>query len=104
MKHVEHGLCEFKKFFRLATGESQGGRIYRPSKQPSGRQCALCGPEQDLVEEITPWVICGSSGRLKESRWNNLASSFVKEEAREKFTIRRVSMDVKKISINFNKN
>ena len=98
MKHVEHGLCEFEKFFRLATGESQGGRIYRPSKQPSGRQCALCGPEQDLVEEITPWVICGSCGRLEESRRSNSSSSFVWEEAQEKFTLRRVRVNVKKIS------
>ena len=84
---------------QLATGESQGGRIYWPRKQPSSRYCALCRSECNLVKEISPWVLCGSCGRVEESRGNNLANSFIEEEVSEQFTIRRGTVNVKKISI-----
>ena len=79
LKDLEHGLCEFEKYFRLASGESQAGRIYRPRVKPDIRQCAcaLCEPEQELEEEISPWVICGSWGRIEERWRNNSARSLV---------------------------
>ena len=101
LKHVEHGLCEYEKYFRLATGESQAGRIYRPRVKTDIRQCALCESEQDLLEEISPWVLCGSCRRIEESRRNNSASSFVWEEARERFRIKKLRVDIKAISQHF---
>ena len=41
MKHVEHKLCDYDEYFRLAAGESQGGRIYQPRDKSSARQYAL---------------------------------------------------------------
>lgn len=96
MKHVEHGLCEYEKYFRLAAGESQGGRIYRPRERSSVRQCALCESPDDLVEEISPWVLCSKCAKIEARRRNNSAITFVwEEEAQERFKIRRVTINVK---------
>ena len=81
LKHIEHGLCEYEKYYRLASGESQGGRIYRPRQKVTVRQCALCDSRQDLVKEVSPWVLCGYCAKNEESRKKNSASSFVWEEA-----------------------
>ena len=100
LKHIEHGLCEYEKYFRLATGESQGGRIYRPRQEATVRQCALCESRQDLVEEISPWVLCLSCVKIEESRRNNSATSYVWEEAQEMFKIRRVTVNIKNLKRN----
>ena len=100
LKHIEHGLCEYEKYYRLASGESQGGRIYRPRQKVTVRQCALCDSRQDLVEEFSPWVLCGSCAKLEESRRNNSASSFVWEEVQEKFKIRRVTVKIGRVKHN----
>ena len=100
LKHMEHGLCEYEKFFRMAMGESQGGRNYWPRQQPSYRQCALCESKHNLVQEILPWVLCGSCRRVKESRRNNWASSFI-WEAWERFRIRRLTVNIKNIKKNY---
>ena len=50
------------------------------------------------VEDIAPWVLCVKCGQVEASRWANLASSFVwEEEAMERFQLRSVTVNLKKI-------
>ena len=100
MKHIEHGLCEYEKYFRLAAGESQGGRIYRARQQPRMRLCALCESPHDLTEEISPWVLCAACQKVEETRRNNSATTFIWGEAQEMFKIKRLRVNVKNIRIN----
>ena len=97
MKHIEHGLCEYEKYFRLAAGESQGGRIYRPREQPSVRLCALRESQHHLEELISPWVLCAACQKVEETRRNNSATTFVWAEAQEMFKIKRLSVNIKNI-------
>ena len=91
---------EYEKYSRLASGESQGGRIYRPRQKVTVRQCAVCDSRQDLVEEVSPWVLCGSCAKIEESRQNNSASSFVREEAQERIRMRRVTVRIQHLTRN----
>ena len=97
MKHVEHGLCEYEKYFKLATRDSPGGRVYRPRDKSGVRLCALCESPDELVEEISPWVLCAKCEQVEASRRANSASTFIwEEEAMERFSLRRVTVNLKK--------
>ena len=97
MKHVEHGLCEYEKYFKLAAEESDRGRLYTPRAKSSVRQCALCESPEDLLEEISLWVLCAKCGQVEASRRANSASSFVwEEEVMERFKLKRVTVNIKK--------
>ena len=56
------------------------------------RECALCNSRQDLVEEVSPWVLCASCAKIEESRGDNSATSFIWEEVQER--IRRVTVNI----------
>ena len=100
LKHVEHGLCEYEKYFRLAVGESPTGRLYHPRGRQEARHCALCRSEQDLKLEMSPWWLCARCWRLEEDRANISASSFVWKEVRDSFKIKKIAVRVKDIKRN----
>ena len=99
LKHVEHALCEWEKYWRQAAGESQAGRLYYRRNITNTRLCALCDSQQDLQLTVSPWLLCGRCLRFEERKGRNSAASFAWEEVRERFKLKNLSVNLKDLRI-----
>ena len=99
LKHVEHALCKWEKYWRQAAGESQAGRLYYRRNITNTRLCALCDSQQDLQLAVSPWLLCGRCLRFEERKGRNSAASFAWEEVRERFKLKNLSVNLKDLRI-----
>ena len=99
LKHVEHALCEWEKYWRQAAGESHTGRLYHRRNITNTKLCALCDSQEDLQLTVSPWLLCGLCRRFEERKERNYATSFAWEEVRERFKLKNLTVNLKDLNI-----
>ena len=99
LKHVEHALCEWEKYWRQAAGESHTGRLYHRRNITNTKLCALCDSQEDLQLTVSPWLLCGLCQRFEERKERNVATSFAWEEVMERFKLKNLTVNLKDLNI-----